>query len=229
MVTDANVLSVEGYTLDYVTRAGVIRALDSVDLRIARGEVVGLVGESGSGKTSLAWAIMRALAPNAVEVGGSLMLSGQDLRRLGSGAVRAIRGRRIGMVFQDPSASLNPTMTLGAQITEALVTHMDQPNKAAREAGKQLFAKVGLSDPTAMMRRYPHEASGGEKQRVVIATAFACRPELILFDEPTTALDVITARQILYLLRDLQAETAVASLYISHDLAVVSRMPREWP
>jgi len=224
MVTDANVLSVEGYTLDYVTRAGAIRALDSVDLRIARGEVVGLVGESGSGKTSLAWAIMRALAPNAVEMAGSLKLSGRDLRHLGPSAVRAIRGRRIGMVFQDPSASLNPTMTLGAQITEALVAHMGLKDKAAREAGKQLFAKVGLSDPAVIMRRYPHEASGGEKQRVVIATAFACRPELILFDEPTTALDVITARQILDLLRDLQAETAVASLYISHDLAVVSRI-----
>jgi peptide/nickel transport system ATP-binding protein len=224
MVTDANVLSVEGYTLDYVTRAGPIRALDSVDLRIARGEVVGLVGESGSGKTSLAWAIMRALAPNAVEMVGSLKLSGQDLRHLGPGAIRAIRGRRIGMVFQDPSASLNPTMTLGAQITEALVAHTGLKVKAARDAGKQLFAKVGLSNPDAMMRRYPHEASGGEKQRVVIATAFACRPELILFDEPTTALDVITARQILDLLRDLQTETAVASLYISHDLAVVSRI-----
>jgi peptide/nickel transport system ATP-binding protein len=224
MATEANVLSVEGYTLDYVTRAGPIRALDSVDLRIARGEVVGLVGESGSGKTSLAWAIMRALASNAVEMAGSLKLSGQDLRQLGPGAVRAIRGRRIGMIFQDPSASLNPTMTLGAQITEALVAHMGLRTKAAREAGKQLLAKVGLSDPAAIMRRYPHEASGGEKQRVVIATAFACRPELILFDEPTTALDVITARQILDLLRDLQAETAVASLYISHDLAVVSRI-----
>src|SRR5215204_2829788 len=196
MVTDANVLSVEGYTLDYVTRAGAIRALDSVDLRIARGEVVGLVGESGSGKTSLAWAIMRALAPNAVEMAGSLKLSGRDLRHLGPSAVRAIRGRRIGMVFQDPSASLNPTMTLGAQITEALVAHMGLKDKAAREAGKQLFAKVGLSDPAVIMRRYPHEASGGEKQRVVIATAFACRPELILFDEPTTALDVITARDV---------------------------------
>src|SRR3954471_21876778 len=224
MATEANVLSVEGYTLDYVTRAGPIRALDSVDLRIARGEVVGLVGESGSGKTSLAWAIMRALASNAVELAGSLKLSGQDLRQLGPGAVRAIRGRRIGMIFQDPSASLNPTMTLGAQITEALVAHMGLRTKAAREAGKQLFAKVGLSDPAAIMRRYPHEASGGEKQRVVIATAFACRPELILLDEPTTALDVITARQILDLLRDLQAETGVAALYISHDLAVVSRI-----
>jgi peptide/nickel transport system ATP-binding protein len=223
-VAEIPVLSVEGYTLDYATRASRVRALDRIHLDVRRGEVVGLVGESGSGKTSLAWAIMRALAPNAVEVAGSLKLSGEDLRRLGPGAVRAIRGKRIGMVFQDPSAALNPTMTVGAQIAEALVAHMSLPDKAARERGEQLFAKVGLSDPAAMMRRYPHEASGGEKQRVVIATAFACRPELILFDEPTTALDVITAGQILDLLRDLQAETGVASLYISHDLAVVSRI-----
>src|SRR3954454_22842036 len=201
-----------------------MRALDDVTLQIGKGEVVGLVGESGSGKTSLAWAIMRALAPNAVEIAGALKLSGHDLRRLGPAAIRAIRGSRIGMVFQDPSASLNPTMTLGAQIAEALVAHLGLHEKAARQAGEALLAKVGLADPMAMMRRYPHEASGGEKQRVVIATAFACRPELILFDEPTTALDVITARQILDLLRDLQAETAVASLYISHDLAVVSRI-----
>jgi peptide/nickel transport system ATP-binding protein len=223
-VAEIPVLSVEGYTLDYATRASRVRALARIHLDVRRGEVVGLVGESGSGKTSLAWAIMRALAPNAVEVAGSLKLSGEDLRRLGPGAVRAIRGKRIGMVFQDPSAALNPTMTVGAQIAEALVAHMGLPDKAARERGEQLFAKVGLSDPAAMMRRYPHEASGGEKQRVVIATAFACRPELILFDEPTTALDVITAGQILDLLRDLQAETGVASLYISHDLAVVSRI-----
>src|SRR3954466_10430847 len=170
-----------------------MRALDDVTLQIGKGEVVGLVGESGSGKTSLAWAIMRALASNAVEMAGSLKLSAQDLRQLGPGAVRAIRGRRIGMVFQDPSASLNPTMTLGAQITEALVAHIGLQTKAAREAGKHLFPKAGLSDPAVMMGRYPHEASGGEKQRVVIATAFACRPELILLDEPTTALDVITA------------------------------------
>jgi peptide/nickel transport system ATP-binding protein len=148
-VAEIPVLSVEGYTLDYATRASRVRALARIHLDVRRGEVVGLVGESGSGKTSLAWAIMRALAPNAVEVAGSLKLSGEDLRRLGPGAVRAIRGKRIGMVFQDPSAALNPTMTVGTQIAEALVAHMGLPDKAARERGEQLFAKVGLSDPSS--------------------------------------------------------------------------------
>ncbi|WP_137179123.1 ABC transporter ATP-binding protein [Roseomonas sp. AR75] len=216
------VLEVADYTLDYATRQGPVRALEDVSLSIARGEVVGLVGESGSGKTSLAWAIMRYLAPNAIERGGTLRLSGTDLRALKPAGLTAIRGKRLGMVFQDPSTSLNPTLTLGRQITEVLEFHRGlSPADAVREA-EAMFARVGLRDPAAMMRRYPHEASGGEKQRVVIATAFACRPECILFDEPTTALDVVTARQILDLFRELQAETGVASLYISHDLAVVS-------
>ncbi len=218
------VLSVSGYTLDYVTAAGRFRALDGIDLAVGPGEVLGLVGESGSGKTSLAWAIMRALAGNAVEVAGTIALSGQSLMGLGGEALTALRGRRIGMVFQDPSTSLNPTLTLGEQIAEALRRHRGLDRAGAWAEGEALFARVGLRDPAGLMRRYPHEASGGEKQRVVIATAFGCKPECILFDEPTTALDVITARQILDLFAELQAETGVASLYISHDLAVVSQV-----
>ncbi|MGG5823559.1 dipeptide ABC transporter ATP-binding protein [Falsiroseomonas sp. HW251] len=216
------VLEISRYTLDYATRQGPFRALEDVTLSVGKGEVVGLVGESGSGKTSLAWAIMRYLAANAIERAGTLLLSGTDLRALSPRDLSKLRGARIGMVFQDPSTSLNPTLTLGRQITEVLEFHRGlSPADAAREA-EAMFARVGLRDPAALMRRYPHEASGGEKQRVVIATAFACRPDCILFDEPTTALDVITARQILDLFRELQADTGVASLYISHDLAVVS-------
>lgn len=218
------VLTVANYTLDFRTQAGPVRALDNIDLSIGQGEVLGLVGESGSGKTSLAWAIMRALASNATEVSGSIKLSGDELTTLPAPAMTRIRGRRIGMVFQDPSSSLNPTLTLGTQIVEALTHHHGLDQSAARAEGARMFARVGLRAPADMMDRYPHEASGGEKQRVVIATAFACRPELILFDEPTTALDVITARQILDLFLELQRETSVASLYISHDLAVVSQI-----
>ncbi len=220
------VLDIAGYTLEYATRAGPVRTLEDVTLAVKRGEVVGLVGESGSGKTSLAWAVMRYLAPNAVERAGTIRLSGTDLRALPPKGLTAVRGRRIGMVFQDPSTSLNPTLTLGRQITEALELHRGLSPQEARGEAEAMFARVGLRDPAAMMRRYPHEASGGEKQRVVIATAFACRPECILFDEPTTALDVVTARQILDLFGELQAETGVASLYISHDLAVVSGLAR---
>jgi peptide/nickel transport system ATP-binding protein len=218
------VLSVEGYSLDYETPSGAFRALDDIRLAVSRGEVLGLVGESGSGKTSLAYAVMRYLPVTALESGGAIRLGGEDLRRKSPREIDRIRGRRIGMVFQDPSTSLNPTLTLGEQVTEVLTRHKGLSGKEAFERGEALLHRVGLKNPAAMMRRYPHEASGGEKQRIGIASAFAAEPECILFDEPTTALDVITAQQILDLFRELQTETGVASLYISHDLALVSRI-----
>jgi peptide/nickel transport system ATP-binding protein len=223
-MTSAPVLTVSDYTLDYRTSAGIVRALDGIDLEIAADEVLGLVGESGSGKSSLAWAIMRHLPGNAIEPGGDIRLAGESIIRLSAQALRTIRGRRIGMVFQDPSTSLNPTIPLGEQVAEALMTHGGLDRPAAWREGAAMLARVGLREPEALMRRYAHEASGGEKQRIVIATAFACRPECVLFDEPTTALDVITARQILDLFTALQRETRIASLYISHDLALVSRI-----
>jgi peptide/nickel transport system ATP-binding protein len=217
------ILDIAGYSLDYATPSGFIRALDAVNLSIARGEVLGLVGESGSGKTSLAWAIMRYL-PRSAREAGTIALAGKELITTTPAEIEAIRGRRIGMVFQDPSTSLNPTLTLGEQLAEALVKHQGLTRKQAWAEGEAALGRVGLKQPAAMMKRYPHEASGGEKQRVVIATAFACQPECILFDEPTTALDVITSGQILDLFGKLQTETGVASLYISHDLALVSRI-----
>ncbi|MBR3194281.1 ABC transporter ATP-binding protein [Bosea sp. (in: a-proteobacteria)] len=217
------ILDIAGYRLDYATQGGFTRALDDVTLAIARGEVLGLVGESGSGKTSLAWAIMRHLPKSAREA-GSISLTGQNLLKASEVQIEAIRGRRIGMVFQDPSTSLNPTLPLGEQLAEVLVRHRGLTRRQAWAEGEERLAHVGLKMPSQMMRRYPHEASGGEKQRVVIATAFACQPECIIFDEPTTALDVITARQILDLFKALQEETGVASLYISHDLALVSQI-----
>jgi peptide/nickel transport system ATP-binding protein len=217
------ILDIAGYGLDYATPTGFVRALDDVTLSIARGEVLGLVGESGSGKTSLAWAIMRHLPESARET-GSIKLTAQDLLKASTTEIGAMRGKRIGMVFQDPSTSLNPTLPLGEQLAEVLVRHRGLTSRQAWAEGEERLAHVGLKMPAQMMRRYPHEASGGEKQRVVIATAFACQPECIIFDEPTTALDVITARQILDLFKKLQAETGVASLYISHDLALVSQI-----
>jgi peptide/nickel transport system ATP-binding protein len=217
------ILDVAAYSLDYATPGGAVRALDQVSLRIAAGEVLGLVGESGSGKTSLAWAIMRHLPPGAQET-GHIYLKTKDLISASSTDIDSIRGRRIGMVFQDPNTSLNPTLPLGEQLAEVLVRHRGLTRRQAWAEGEAMLARVGLKMPAVMMRRYPHEASGGEKQRVVIATAFACQPECILFDEPTTALDVITARQILDLFAELQQETGVASLYISHDLALVSNI-----
>lgn len=215
------VLDIAAYSLDYPTPGGFFRALDQVTLSVAAGEVLGLVGESGSGKTSLAWAIMRYLPTGAKEA-GRISLKDKELTAASAAEISAMRGRRIGMVFQDPSTALNPTLPLGAQLAEVLVRHRGLTRKQAWAEGEAMMARVGLKIPVEMMRRYPHEVSGGEKQRVVIATAFACQPECIVFDEPTTALDVITARQILDLFAELQQETGVASLYISHDLSLVS-------
>ena len=217
------VLDISAYSLDYPTPSGFFRALDQVSLSVAAGEVLGLVGESGSGKTSLAWAIMRYLPTGAKEE-GRISLKDKELTAASAAEISAMRGRRIGMVFQDPSTALNPTLPLGAQLAEVLVRHRGLTRKQAWAEGEAMLARVGLKIPSEMMRRYPHEASGGEKQRVVIATAFACQPECIVFDEPTTALDVITARQILDLFAELQQETGVASLYISHDLSLVSNI-----
>ena len=218
------ILRVAGYGLTYATPSGPFEALADIDLTIPGGTTVGLVGESGSGKTSLASAIMRYLPPNAVEHAGSIRLAGQELIGMSRREVLDLRGRRIAMVFQDPSTSLNPTLTLGAQIAEVLVRHRKLTRRDARAEAESWLARTGIERPAAMMARYPHQASGGEKQRVVIATAFACNPELIVFDEPTTALDVITARQILDLFTELRAATPVAALYISHDLNLVSRI-----
>ncbi|VWC76523.1 ABC transporter ATPase [Burkholderia lata] len=218
------ILLLDDYCLDYETANGSFHALSHVNLTINRGEVLGLIGESGSGKTSMAWAIMRYLPTNARETNGSITLAGDNLLTATGAQLDSIRGRRIAMVFQDPSTSLNPNLQLGEQIAEVLVKHCSLSKRDAWHKGEEMLNRVGIKNPSAMMKRYPHEASGGEKQRIVIATAFACKPECIIFDEPTTALDVLTARQIISLLQELQAETRVASLYISHDLGLVSRI-----
>ena len=217
-------LLVSGYDLGYRTRAGIVPALRGIDLQIAPGETLGLVGASGSGKTSLAWAILRMLPGNAREGGGRIALAGEDLRAMTRRQLTGLRGRRIGMVFQDPSTALSPSMRLGAQVIEVLVRHQRLNRREAAVQAEAWLARTGLPRPAEIMRRYPHQVSGGEKQRVVIATAFACRPELIIFDEPTTALDVVTGARILDLFAELRAETGVASLYISHDLALVARV-----
>jgi peptide/nickel transport system ATP-binding protein len=217
-------LRIEGYDLAYRTRSGLRPALTGIDIAIAPGETLGLVGASGSGKTSLAWSILRMLPANARENGGTIQLAGEDLRTKTRRQLAALRGRRIGMVFQDPSTALNPALRLGTQVMEVLIRHQRLSRRDAAIAVEAWLARTGLPDPRAIMRRYPHEVSGGEKQRVVIAAAFACQPELIILDEPTTALDVITGARILDLFAELRAKAPVACLYISHDLALVARV-----
>ncbi|WP_019170051.1 dipeptide ABC transporter ATP-binding protein [Pseudaminobacter salicylatoxidans] len=220
------VLSVRNYSLGYKVGSDTLSVLKTINLTINRGEILGLVGESGSGKSSMASAIMRYLAPNAIENAGTIHLGATDLRAQTPRQLADLRGSRVSMVFQDPATALNPTLKLGEQLAEVLMRHQGLTSAQAWKAGEERLAHVGLKSPAEMMHRLPHEVSGGEKQRVVIATAFACNPELIIFDEPTTALDVITSRQILDLFAGLQAETGVASLYISHDLALVARTAR---
>lgn len=208
----------------YDTEEGRVEALKEVSLTVERGQTHAIVGESGSGKSTLAWAITRYLPDNARDLGGAILLNDENILEKTPREIAQMRGRHVAMVFQDPSSSLNPSMRLGEQITEALRRHSDMSPEAARKEAEAALARTGIREPAKMMQRYPHEASGGEKQRVIIATAFACNPELIIFDEPTTALDILTAKQILELFVKLREETGVAALYISHDLALVSRV-----
>ena len=217
-------LAVRGLSVGYRTARGLLRVLDDVDLTIPPGTVVGLVGESGSGKSTLAYAIVRHLSENARVLGGSVSLDGEDLLATTDRRLRELRGSAIGMVYQDPAAALNPTLRLGEQLTEGLRRHERLDRRAAAARGVRLLDTVRLPDPDSIMRRYPHEGSGGEKQRVLIAMAVAGRPKLLVFDEPTTALDATTAAGILDLIRGLQEETGAAVLYITHDLGNVARV-----
>lgn len=226
-INDKPALSVLNYSLSYRTDSGPVAALKNIDLTIGKGKTVGLVGESGSGKSSMAWSVMRYLPSNAVETGGAIRLAGEEILDYTPRQMAEIRGRRMAMVFQDPSTSLNPTIRIGEQVAEVLMRHRGLVETEAYAEAEAALARTGITRPREMLRRYPHEASGGEKQRVVIATAFACEPELIIFDEPTTALDILTARQILDLFSRLREETNVSALYISHDLGLVSRVVDE--
>ena len=215
-------LTVTDYSLSYATGAGEVRILTDVSLTIGRGEIVGLVGESGSAKSSLANAIIRDLPGRVAREDGSIVLGGDTLTGAPEGVLRAMRGKRVAMVFQNAGLSLDPVQTLGDHMVETLQRHEPLDEGAARDRMRDLFAMVGLPDPDAMARRFPHEVSGGEKQRVVLAMALACGPELILFDEPTSALDATTGATLLDLLRDLKDRTGVSGLFISHDLGTVA-------
>lgn len=215
-------LIIEKLRVRYGVDAGDQDVLAGVDLNVAPGEVVGLVGESGSGKSTLAYSIVGYLGRNAHVLDGSIRLDGEDVLKASPERLREIRSRSIAMVYQDPSSSLNPTMTLGSQLIESIRQSPSgletDPVKKARE----LLDRVNIPKPSSLMERYPHQVSGGEKQRVVIAMALAVRPKLMICDEPTTALDATTAAQVLELLRRLKSETGVSILFISHDLGTVA-------
>ncbi len=217
-------LQVSGLATHFFTRAGVARAVDGVALAVDRGRILGLVGESGSGKSVTGFSILGLVDPPGRIVGGSIMFAGRELVGMPAESLRQLRGRRIAMVFQDPMMTLNPVLTIGDQMLLALRAHarIGRADGLARAA--DLLAKVGIPGASERLRAYPHQLSGGMRQRVAIATAMLHRPDLIVADEPTTALDVSIQGQILHEMRRLARETGVALIWISHDLAVVSNL-----
>jgi oligopeptide/dipeptide ABC transporter ATP-binding protein len=218
------ILEVRGLRTSFYTRAGVIRAVTGIDFSVRRNEVLGLVGESGCGKSVTSLSILGLVtAPGRVE-GGEVIFDGRDLLTLPADEMRKIRGDRIAMIFQQPQSSLNPVMKVGHQISEALEIHRGIDQRAARTRTLELMEMVGIPDARRRYEAYPHEMSGGMAQRVMIAIALACEPELLIADEPTTALDVTIQAQILDLMRNLQRELGTAIILITHDLGVVAEM-----
>jgi peptide/nickel transport system ATP-binding protein len=216
-------LSIEGLTVELSTRDRTFEAVSDLTFGVSRNEVLALVGESGSGKSMTAMAIMRLLPePVAEIVSGRIMFDGIDLASASEATLRGIRGNRIGLIFQEPMTSLNPSIRVGPQVAEVLRLHKGLDADAARRRVEELFEQVRIPDPRRRYDDYPHQMSGGMRQRVVIALALACDPDVLIADEPTTALDVTTQAQILETFRDLQASVGAATILITHDLAVVA-------
>jgi oligopeptide/dipeptide ABC transporter ATP-binding protein len=215
-------LSVRDLTVRFAARRGYLQAVNGLSFSLSPGEALGIVGESGSGKSVSALALLGLLGRTARITAGSAVFEGRDLIRLGASARRAVRGARIGMVFQDPMSSLNPVLNVRAQIEEPLRTHLKLSPAERRKRVRELLERVGIPDPHRIAASYPHQLSGGMRQRVMIAMAVACEPALLIADEPTTALDVTIQAQILELFRDLRRRTRMALLLITHDLGIVA-------
>jgi peptide/nickel transport system ATP-binding protein len=220
-VTVSALLSVEDVAVDLPTPRGNLRAVDHVDLQVAPGRTLGIVGESGCGKTMLSRAILQLL-PKKARLAGRVLFDGQDLLRLGADALRKLRARSLAVVFQDPMTSLNPVLTIGTQLMETLQEHLALDLSAARARSIALLAEVGIPAPEQRLTQYPHELSGGMRQRVAIAIALSCEPKLLIADEPTTALDVTIQAQILDLLAREQRRRHMAMILITHDLGIVA-------
>jgi oligopeptide/dipeptide ABC transporter ATP-binding protein len=218
-------LSIEGLTVSFATEGGRARVVEDVSFDVSAGRTVGLVGESGCGKSVTAMSIMGLLpSPPARNDGGRILFDGSDLATLDDGDMRRLRGDRMAMIFQEPMTSLNPTLTIGFQVAEVLRLHRGLSAAQARQAAIEMLGHVGIGAAERRLSQYPHELSGGLRQRVMIAMALVCKPALLIADEPTTALDVTIQAQILDLLRRLQREMAMAILLITHDLGVVAEM-----
>jgi oligopeptide/dipeptide ABC transporter ATP-binding protein len=222
----APLLELDRLSAHYVTGRGtrVVRAVDEVTLTLRAGETLGVVGESGSGKTTLALTILRLLPPAARIVSGAMRFAGEDMLAKSPVEMRHIRGKRIAMILQDPMASLNPLFTIGDQVAEPVRVHDHVPRRSARERAGRLLQAVKIPAVAQRLREYPHQMSGGMRQRIVGAIAISCEPQLLIADEPTTSLDVTIQAQYLKLLRDIQRERNLALIFITHNLGIVARM-----
>jgi peptide/nickel transport system ATP-binding protein len=216
------VLAVEGLRTHFFTKAGVVKAVDDVSFSVDRGEVMGLVGESGCGKSMTGYSLMGLIDPPGRIVAGRIILDGVDLRALSAEQLRQMRGNRVAMIFQDPMMTLNPVLRIGVQMIEAIVAHEKVSEADARARAREALSKVGIPSPDERLAAYPHQFSGGMRQRVAIAIALLNRPDLIIADEPTTALDVTIQGQILYEMQKLTRETGTALIWITHDLSVIA-------
>jgi len=219
-----SLLSVRGLETRFATRKGTVTAVDGIDFEIRKGEVIGIAGESGCGKSVTSLSILRLLPENGEVSGGEILMNGRDLRLLSESEMCAVRGNEIAMIFQDPMTSLNPVLDLSTQLCEPFMVHRGFSRKDAEAKALEMLVKVGIPSPELRMREYPHQLSGGMRQRVMIAMALSCSPQLLIADEPTTALDVTTQAQILDLMRDLRDETGTAIMLITHDLGVLAEM-----
>ena len=219
-----NLLDVVDLRISFETERGTVTAVDGVSFSVAQGEVVGIVGESGCGKSVTAESILQLLDPSSTRYTGQMNFAGEDLFGFDEEVMRQIRGNRVAMIFQDPMSALNPVFTIGDQLTEAILAHRKIGKRRARSAAVELLQKTGIPEPERRMRQYPHQLSGGQRQRVMIAMALSCEPELLIADEPTTALDVTTQAQILRLLINLKDEFNAGIVFITHDLGVVAEI-----
>jgi oligopeptide/dipeptide ABC transporter ATP-binding protein len=220
-------LEIAGLSTSFTTRAGVIKAVDNVSLSLRKGRVLGLVGESGCGKTMTALSILNLVPPPGRITAGKIFFEGRDLLTLPEAEMRKVRGARISMVFQEPMTALNPVFTVGNQIGEVLTTHQVVTSHEALDRSVELLRSVGIPSPEKRVHEYPHQLSGGMRQRVMIAMAIACRPSLILADEPTTALDVTIQAHILELLTRIQGEMGMAMVLVTHDLGLIAERAHE--
>ncbi|MBC9879903.1 ABC transporter ATP-binding protein [Bradyrhizobium sp. INPA01-394B] len=218
------VLEVHDLDVSFDTSVGSLRVVRGVSFSVGAAETVAIVGESGSGKSVTALSLMRLHDPDKTKISGSIKFKGTELLTLPEARMRTVRGNEIGMIFQEPMSSLNPLMPIGDQIAEAVLLHHDKSRAEARRRALDLLVQIGIADPQRRMREYPHQLSGGMRQRVMIAMAMACDPEILIADEPTTALDVTVQAQILGLMRDLKTRTGSSIVIITHDLGVVAEL-----